>query len=254
MFVAMGDNRSSPSAYQAVCDRASAIDPEFFVHSGDLTTFGENASYWDPEFFAPMEELAARSCLFPSIGNHEGNGANYINYFYLPSAGSGSERYYSFDYANSHFIVLDTTIDFSDTSAQYGWLESDLSANESKLWIFVYFHHPPYSSGSHGSDLNVRNTLTPLFEQYGVDMVFSGHDHDYERGLVNGIYYIVTGGAGAPLRPVGTSWWTQYSASLFHCCKIFIDGHNLTFEVYMPDGTLLDSFSTSSGVQYWHLY
>ena len=71
------------------------------------------------------------------------------------------------------------------------------------MWTFVYFHHPPWSEGWPGypGEINVRKILVPLFEQYHVDMVFNGHTHDYERGLRNGVYYIITGGGGCSLEP-----------------------------------------------------
>jgi hypothetical protein len=210
---------------------------------------------WDVEFFIPEKDVMSRSCLFPSIGNHEGTAENYLDYFYLPSESSGSERYYSFDYANAHFVIIDTYSTFSAGSTQYNWLVSDLAANQSKRWLFAVFHKPPYSSSSHGSDLTVRNTLCPLFEQYGVDIVFNGHDHDYERSYVNGVYYIVTGGGGAPLYANAYSSWTQFSASEYHCCKIAISGNLLTLQAIKPDGTVIDTFSiTYTGVASWMFY
>jgi hypothetical protein len=123
-------------------------------------------------------------------------------------------------------------------------LEADLiDASQNADWIFVFVHRPPYSSGNHGSDLSVRNAWCGLFETYGVDIVFNGHDHDYERGLVNGVYYIVTGGGGAPLREVGTSGWTIYSEMTLHCCEISVDSLLLDFKSIKPDGTIIDSFT-----------
>jgi hypothetical protein len=253
-FVAMGDHRSNPIAHADVAHRVEIIDPELNVDSGDLTSDGDSLLTWDLEFFLPEKDVMARSCLFPSIGNHDGTAANYMDYFYLPTESSGTERYYSFDYANAHFVIIDNYSSFSAGSAQYNWLVSDLAANQSKRWMFAVFHKPPYSSSSHGSDLTVRNTLCPLFELYGVDIVFNGHDHDYERSYVNGVYYIVTGGGGAPLYANAYSSWTQFSASAYHCCKITINGNSLNFEAIKPDGTVLDSFFLNTTVQYWTLY
>ncbi|RLC63774.1 MAG: hypothetical protein DRI01_04615 [Chloroflexi bacterium] len=117
------------------------------------------------------------STLFPALGNHELNHANYFDLFYLP----GNERWYSFDYGNAHFTCLqiDGFADYSIGSEQYNWLEQDL-ASTNQTWKFVFFHFPPYSSASHGSDLNVRAALQPLFEEHDVDIVFTGHDHSYE--------------------------------------------------------------------------
>jgi len=255
MFVAMGDHRSNPTAHSDVAQRVKIIDPELIIDTGDLTSDGNTSSTWDSQFFTPEKDVMSRCCMFPSIGNHEGNATNYLNFFYLPSASSGSERYYSFDYANAHFTILDTTITYTTGSAQYNWLVSDLSANQTKKWIFVAFHNPPYSSSSHGSDLTIRNTLCPLFEQYGVDIVFNGHDHNYERSYANGIYYIVTGGGGAPLYANGYNSWTQFSASAYHCCKIEINNSVLNFQAIKPDGSVLDSVSIyPTSISYWALF
>jgi hypothetical protein len=243
LFVAMGDHRSDPAAHLSVAQRVQAIDPEIVLDVGDLTNDGTNASLWDTEFFTPEKDVMSRACLFPAIGNHEGNAANYLSYFYLPTANSGTERYYSFDYANAHFVAVDNYSSYAAGSAQYNWLAADLAANQSKAWTFVFMHAPPYSSGQHGSDLAVRAALCPLFEAYGVDMVFTGHDHHYERAYVNGIYYVVTGGGGAPLRPVGSNSWTQFSASEFECCRINVTGKSLSMQVLRPNGTVLDSLS-----------
>lgn len=242
-FVAMGDHRSQPVPHTAVAQRIKAIDPEIIIETGDLTADGDIYHLWDTEFFTPEKDVLPRSCLFPAIGNHEHSMSNYLDIFYLPTESSGTERYYSFDYANAHFIMLDTTINFLPGSAEHNWLKSDLEANRLKKWIFAVCHYPPYSSCAvRGSDLNVRGAFSTLFEQYGVDIVFSGHNHGYERSWVNSVYYIVTAGGGAPLYPNGYNFWTQFSASEYHCCKITIRDDILEGEAILPDGTVLDSF------------
>jgi hypothetical protein len=153
------------------------------------------------------------------------------------------EDYYSFDCGNSHFVNLDSTQDpYGD---QMRWLESDLqlaSQDPRIVWIFAAFHHPPYSAGNHGSTLRIREAWCPLFEEYGVDIVFSGHDHDYERTWsINGVVYIVSGGGGAPLRAVGDSLWTAYSDSVYHFCRISIDDRTLQMHAISPDGQAFDS-------------
>jgi len=248
-FVALGDSRSDPASFGAVANRVKSLDPEILLHMGDLVTWGDDLSYWDPEFFEPAKEILSRACLFPAPGNHEASGAAYLEYFYLPPENSGTERYYSFDYGGAHFIALDTLDSYAPGSPQYNWLRADLAARQDRQWIFVFLHYPPYSSGAgHGSDLAVRAALCPVFEEFGVDLVFSGHEHNYERSRVNGIFYIVTGGGGSPLHAVGASQWTQFSASAYHCCQISIGdgGQSLAFRAILPNGALLDSFTLSS--------
>jgi len=134
--------------------------------------------------------------LWPTQGNHDvttvdGTGP-YYDIFTLPTQGeaggvpSGTEAYYSFDYANIHFICLNSQISNPAVGgAMYNWVVADLQATQQD-WIVVFFHHPPYSKSSHDSDTegklrDMRTNFTPLFDEYGVDMVFAGHSHAYER-------------------------------------------------------------------------
>jgi hypothetical protein len=177
----------------------------------------------------------------PAIGNHESPYWPYDTLFVLPD----SEDYYSVNYGNAHFVMLNTEMDLSGN--QRDWLINDLANSSSDTtidWIFVNFHRPPYSSGNHGSQMDVRNAWRSLFEQYDVDVVFSGHDHDYERTIpINDVVYIVTGGGGAPLRPVGSSSWTAYSESTYHFCLVKIKERKLLLKAIKPCGTVFDTLA-----------
>jgi hypothetical protein len=107
---------------------------------------------------------------------------------------SGTERYYSFDYANIHLVCLDAmTSDRSPAGPMLTWLEEDLAATD-KAWIIAFWHHPPYTWGTHNSDferelIDMRENAVPILERYGVDLVLCGHSHVYERSwLLNGHY------------------------------------------------------------------
>jgi hypothetical protein len=176
--------------------------------------------------------MLRRAVLWPTIGNHDKfDGATmtwpYYDIFTLPAAAeaggvvSGTEAYYSFDYANIHFVVLDSQdADRSVGGDMLTWLELDLAAN-SRHWIVAYWHHPPYSKGSHDSDdpiadyqlVEMRENALPILESYGVDLVMGGHSHSYERSfLVDGFYATPTvvpgdgeikdAGAGPYLKPL----------------------------------------------------
>jgi len=183
--------------------------------------------------FDVYPEILANTPLWPTIGNHEmgtvgasrdsdpgsyavsGSGETggpdpapdspmpYLNIFTLPTAGevgglaSGTEQYYSFDYANVHIVSLDSQLsarDETNRATMLRWLQDDLMANSSD-WTIVIFHHPPYTKGSHDSDkvlggidqpiTDMREQFTPVFDMYGVDLVYGGHSHIYERS-----YYI----------------------------------------------------------------
>lgn len=146
---------------------------------------------------------------------------------------------------NLHFIILDSNSDCSIGSEQYLWLESDLqNINEDIKFVIAIFHHPPFSTGSHTEDeKGLRQSIVPLFEQYGVDIVFNGHDHDYERLLYNNIYYIVNSGGGAPLRnQARTSSYSQLFIKAYHFCKLTINEDQLIIEVYDINSNLIDEF------------
>jgi hypothetical protein len=179
------------------------------------------------------------------LGNHEGINSRYFDYFYLP----GNERWYTFDYGNARFVCLqvDGFADFWSGSEQYAWLEETLAAN-TQPWLFVYFHIPPYTSIQDDSEANVRQALPHLFERYGVDVVFNGHAHSYERHEVNGVTYAVTAGGGAPLYAAGEQEPTQIAYALaYHFVVLEVDGNRLEATVISNEGDMLDRFEQSTG-------
>jgi hypothetical protein len=145
--------------------------------------------------------------LWPTLGNHDGATADsasqsgpYYDIFTLPKSAeagglaSGTEAYYSFDYGNIHFICLEShETDRSPGGAMLSWLQLDL-AETLQEWIIAFWHHPPYSKGSHDSDTGLqlkqmRENALPILEAAGVDLVLSGHSHSYERSfLLDGHY------------------------------------------------------------------
>lgn len=155
--------------------------------------------------------IARQVPIFPALGNHDAHSADsptdsgpYYDMFTLPTRGqcggvaSGTEAYYSYDWANVHFVCLDSEdSDRSHDGAMAEWLRADLSATRQD-WIVAYFHHPPYTKGSHDSDAqddsggrmkDMREVFLPILEDGGVDLVMAGHSHGYERSrLLDGHY------------------------------------------------------------------
>lgn len=151
--------------------------------------------------------ILRNTVLWPTIGNHDlstsqvaNQSGPYYDMFTLPTNGevggvaSQTESYYSFDYANVHFVVLNSMDgSLSSTSTMAAWLEDDLAATDQE-WVIAYWHHPPYTKGSHDSDTegrlrSIRQNFLPILEDYGVDLVLSGHSHSYERSyLLDGHY------------------------------------------------------------------
>ena len=242
-FVVFGDTRTQDRIHQAVVERIRALAPDFVLHTGDLVGHGRYPYLWQA-FFEIERDLMIHVPLFPTLGNHEENDPLYFDLFHLP----GNERWYTLDYGNARFVCLqvDRFVDFGPGSEQYVWLEETLGAN-TQPWLFVYFHIPPYSSLSEeAEEIEVRETLTPLFEQYGVDVVFTGHHHNYQRSVVNGVTYIVTGGGGAPLYRVKKGKTDDYLLSYkntYHVVSVTIARDTLTSVGVTPEGEEFDRFT-----------
>ncbi len=246
-FVVYGDSFKHPDKHRQIAKGLSAAKPNFIIHTGDLVGGGFRLATWDKQFFWPLFDVIDHIPFFPCLGNHENSRKNYSNFFSLPN----NELYYSFDYGNSHFVVLDSNIEYKPDSEQYAWLEEDLRASD-KFWKFVVFHHPPYSSGRHKSSLKIRDAWTPLFRKYKVDTVFNGHDHIYERTYPiasvlsedkHPITYVVTGGGGASLYNIEKRIWTANSTSVYHFCVVEIRGESLFLTSISIDGQIIDRFS-----------
>jgi len=246
-FIAYGDPRTNQPEHRTVAQQAWSHRTQFVLNSGDLVTDGNTwlgALEWT-EFFNSISNLAGDAAYYPAVGNHEDEVDGYFRpQFELPN----NEQWYSFDYSNCHFVILNNCADFSPGSAQYNFVEADLTAAAGNYdFIFVCFHCPPYTCGTeHGNDTNSQTYLCPLFEANGVSIVFNGHNHGYERNFVNGIYYIVTGGGGATLYGVSPQSYTIYAESVYHYCLITINGDSLHFEAKYDDGTTFDSFDLTS--------
>jgi len=271
-FIALGDSRpatnSSPPG-QGALDVAAEMEQHSFdlaLHTGDIVNSGGicsgDDSAWN-QYIRAYFDLYAESMgdvpFYPNVGNHELSGGScgyegYTDVYYLPENASAGdeEEYYSFDWGNAHFVALDTNQSYSTGSAQYNWLVNDLQAS-TRPWKLVFFHHPAYSSGSHGSTSAVQTHLVPIFETYGVDVVFSGHDHHYERtcAILNdvcttpqdgGVVYYVTGGGGAPLYSVAGAWFTAYSGSLYHFLEVETNDCWLRVDTIDANGNVFDSY------------
>jgi chitodextrinase len=197
---------------------ARAVRDAYVAFTGNTPTdlwlmLGDNAydNGTDAEYQAAVFDMyptmLKTAVLWPTLGNHDGVSADsstqtgpYYQMFTLPTQGeagglaSGTEAYYAFDYGNIHFVCLDShDTDRSPDGAMMTWLANDLAITD-KEWIIAFWHHPPYSKGSHDSDtesrlVEMRQHALPILEAYGVDLVLSGHSHSYERSfLLDGHY------------------------------------------------------------------
>lgn len=177
---------------------------DFWLTTGDNAyRSGSNRQFQD-NFFTPYQLMLKNIPVWPAYGNHDDRRWAFFKIFALPTqaesggVASGTERYYSFDYANVHVIMLDSqSSKIEPGSAMLNWLKQDLAATQ-QTWIIAVLHHPPFSKGTHDSDnphdsggrmQKVRTYILPLLEQNGVDMVLSGHSHVYERSWFMKCYY-----------------------------------------------------------------
>jgi len=262
-FIAFGDSGIGSTQQSQLAARMAADTFDLALHTGDVAYGASSYPEYDAWVFGVYSQWMRTHPFFPSIGNHDDSNANarpYRDVFVLPDMAAtpaypdNAERYYSFDYGPIHFVALDTELALLDPGrrqVQVSWLDADLAAT-TQPWKIVFFHRSPYSSSSvHGSMLDVRQAFSPILEKRGVQLVLSGHDHDYERSVPwrefvsNGgfVTYVVTGGGGAPLYSVGTSPWTAMSASVHHYVRATVSGCGLTLEAVRLDGAVIDRVS-----------
>ena len=211
-FAVYGDMRAPGHAAHAEVVAGLVREvPALVLNTGDLTEFGSEESAWQ-RYFDITAPLGAIAPVVPALGNHDvgrgGLGAvKTWNLFGLPAASphNGPPGWTSFDLSDVHFIILDSNQ--MTSRAQQTWLESDLAEVRRRRHrpraIFAFCHDGPWSSGPHGGSAIMSREFAPRLAAGGVDVIFSGHDHIYERGVGatdrGPLPYVIAGGGGAPL-------------------------------------------------------
>ena len=256
-FGVLSDTQENPRVCKILSDLLWMQRPNFVIVPGDLVDTGPNKRQWVEEFFPGMQPLASRVAFFPVLGNHEQNADHYYNYMSLPDP----EYYYTFQYGNAQFFMLDSNKQVDESSEQYKWLEQQLT-DSTATWKFVCYHHPSYSSdeddygdmwkGERSSlgDLRIR-PLVQLYDRYGVDIVWNGHIHSYERTWplkeekpveADGTIYMITGGAGGTLETAGPikSWFQNNVKHGHHYCLVTVNGRRLEFKAFDMEGHAFD--------------
>lgn len=262
-FCTIGDTEARPHVNNRVAKLMWDERPDFLVHLGDLTDGGmqDRKFQWNYEYFHGMNQLISRVPLFPVAGNGEGDLFWYKQY-HIQAAEKG---YYRFSYANADFFMLDSNQkdEFSPGGEQFKWLEEQLAASTAE-WKFVAHHHAPYSSdeddygdswsgASDGGDLAVRQ-IVPLYEKYGVDAVFFGHLHTYQRSHrireeqindQNGVLYVQAGGAGGNLEGFAPtrSWFSAKTFRGYHYLTVEVLGSQMELRMYDSEGRLKDLYN-----------
>ncbi len=246
---------------------------EFEVFTGDGVFLGSSQPLWNTWFDGTdgtftVQDYTARHPLMMSNGNHDLLSINYLAQFAMPQERStgelaDGEEWYSFDYANAHFVVLNDTTTSAGTiaGAEATWLEADLSAvnRATTPWIFVVHHQTLYTcgtGGAHAPDATARSAWQPIFDAHHVDFVLAGHNHFYQRsypirgidtvaahaasgaptigsgGDPSGTIYVVAGGAGASLYGVGTCPQIQVGMSVRNYMTFEITNRTVTMTAY----------------------
>jgi hypothetical protein len=207
----LGDSGTANDNARAVRDAYAQLNgsryTDLWLMLGDNAYSDGTDTEYQRAVFDMYPNTLRQSVLWPTLGNHDGHSASsdtqtgpYYQIFTLPTQGqaggvaSGTEAYYSFDFANIHFICLNSTdVNRSPSGTMMTWLEQDLM-NTTRDWVIAFWHHPPYSKGSHDSDtstalIEMRQNAGPILEDWGVDLVLAGHSHSYERSyLLDGHY------------------------------------------------------------------
>jgi len=244
-FVVFGDNRSGDDTYRKIVSLAMERKPDFIINTGDMIAKPGNKNDW-ANFWALSKPITVP--YFLTVGNHDANPKipfsekTYKAQVDLP----GNELYYSFVAGNSLLIVLDSYIDDQEKriiGEQFKWLETVL-ANSIQKHKFVFLHHPLYTDlwkGHHAHDSldrypESRDRLESLFAKFKVDAVFAGHEHYYQRRMVDGIVHVITGGGGAPV------YDREEDGGFFHFVQVTVDGDKVSAEVIDINGKVRDRF------------
>ncbi|CAH1764601.1 14421_t:CDS:2 [Entrophospora sp. SA101] len=249
-ILGFSDNQYNLKTFNKIVKSASILhnQPNFILHVGDPVQKFDSLQQWQTDFFDPLinYKLIQKSPMIFAHGNHDFN--PLLNYHYTTN-----KLWYSFTIANTRWIVLDSNI---DDELQDKWLIKELSSIESKLAKFriVVVHIPPFvefwdpkswneKSEKYWGDF-VRKRYVPLFQRYEVDLVISGHQHNYQRGQFDGTVYTIIGGAGGELDYERVEDWKIYSIvkKIHHYVLIEIWSDKLIWVVYDINNKVIDKF------------
>ncbi|MHA1200622.1 MAG: fibronectin type III domain-containing protein [Candidatus Heimdallarchaeaceae archaeon] len=242
-FVDIGDCQNRPVEGKMMHDAIRYLPMDMFTFTGDLSNTGSDLSEWITwlDAYAPLLKNVP---LMNILGNHERNMSYFYDLFTLP----GKEEYYSFNLGPVHFVGLHTLWNGApdNTPEQAAWLISDLESHQEYNWTIIMMHTPPFSSFVRyyqGEYDFLNETFVPIFEQYGVDLVMTGHEHAYERLQKNNVTYIISGGGGSRLVDIDLAVPLNESIiieSAYHFLYLDIYENKLSVGGYKDDYTLMD--------------
>jgi hypothetical protein len=248
VFGNVGDSRDGYDVWSSLVEEIEKRSPDLILFSGDAVTVGLTQFEWE-EFFGRAESLFARVPIISAHGNHEVNAVNYYSQFPMP----GDQETFGFDWGHAHITVAnDTPEDVSYIAGKYkDTITADLERSKNMRWKLFMHHQPLWSASTrHGSSVMLQDAWGGLIDQYRVDLVLAGHDHDYEvsKPLDNGVVqasnatgtvYVVNGGAGAELYGNGMDFWTEYSEMTHAGSTIRVTRDSMVMESFRQDGTAI---------------
>jgi 3',5'-cyclic AMP phosphodiesterase CpdA len=220
-FVVFGDNRDGQDTFSDLIQKVNA-EPNlsFAISTGDFVSRGSLREY--QAYLKLIKKLNLK--LYHAMGNHDAVYGGYVNYnkFFGPA-------FSSFDFRGAHFVLIDNSFDRRLTKSQLHWLKNDLASHKGKK-IFVFMHRPCWDPfGVFGGHIMESATkaqyLMDLFEEYGVLMVCAGHIHGFAESTKNGVQYLVTAGAGAPL------YVPEFMGGYYHYVVVVVEDDRVTYEV-----------------------
>lgn len=258
-FIYMGDSQADPETgdysswgkmlAQAAADKSK---PAFVMIGGDLVNDGSSQEEWD-SFLAAGDPVLKKLPLYPAMGNHD-NTALYKTIFELPENGpeGRQEAFYSFDYGNAHFTVMDSNAMGAANREDLEWLEKDLAKTD-KTYKIVMFHHPAYPAVDIPKDNQraetIRNNFVPVMEKAGVNLVLSGHQHVYMRTWplkngqrsTDGIVYLMGYSGGKQYSPASYDYVACSIGGEPVYSIITVDRQGITIKTMDRSGKVLDS-------------
>ena len=275
-FLIYGDNRSDDAAHAAVVRAMVSAASDFVVNTGDLVERGGSASEWQT-FFDIEAPLTRERPIFACVGNHEltdGAGIQFVRYFGpaplppiavapaakvigIPLHDAGPEKLTldqlsgTFRWSNARFFMVNGMVEYGSGPSR-AWLEKVLSDSDNEpdlIWRIVVVHHGPWSSGPHGDNARLHEGGIPeLLRAHKIDLVISGHDHIYERGIADGLAYLVSGGGGSPVYRVKKAEATSRRyESVRHFVEVTTSGVAIQFVATRTDGSTIERCALRKG-------
>lgn len=249
LFGVIGDSRDGYDIWEQLVNILIARAPDLILFTGDAVTIGLTQNEWE-EFFGRAEPLLARTPLVFAHGNHEVNAAPYYSQVALP----GDQENFGFDYGYVHVTVAnDTPRDINAIPGAYRTaMVDDFERSKNSTWRVLMHHQPIWSSATaHGSSMFLQEHWMPVIDQYGIDLVLAGHDHDFEvsnplrasavQGTsATGTVYAVVGGAGAELYGIDDDLFhSAYAESTYSASTLRATKNLLELEAFRPDGSAI---------------